>query len=90
MRARAVVSLKIWRYKISRFRPDPRKQRKLIPSKISRYTVLLAAMDTTEQNEREQEVSVYCIQTLCNPIYRVLRELERKVAGLVEGKEVEA
>ena len=32
------VSL-ISRYKISRIHPDPRKQRKLIPSKISRYTV---------------------------------------------------
>ena len=30
---------KFSRYKISRIHPDPRKQRKLIPSKISRYTV---------------------------------------------------
>ena len=33
-----VVSL-ILRYKISRIHPDPRKQQKLIPSKMSRYTV---------------------------------------------------
>ena len=31
---------KFSRYKISRIHPDPRKQRKLIPSKISRYTVV--------------------------------------------------
>ena len=36
--SRVVVSL-ISRYEISRIHPDPRKQRKLIPSKISRYTV---------------------------------------------------
>ena len=34
-----MFSYKFSRYKISRFHPDPRKQRKLIPSKISRYTV---------------------------------------------------
>ena len=37
----AICSVKNFRgIKISRFHPDPRKQRKLIPSKISRYTVV--------------------------------------------------
>ena len=35
-----VISL-ISRYKISWLHPDPRKQRKLIPLKISRYTVII-------------------------------------------------
>ena len=35
---------KFSRYKISRIRPDPRKQQNLIPSKISHYTVISAIL----------------------------------------------
>ena len=55
-RARAMLRMSLFdkfsRYQISRFRADPRKQRKLISSKFPRYTVFLIR-PKTEQMVKE-------------------------------------
>ena len=61
-------SRKFSRYKILRIHPDPRKQRKLIPSKISRYTVLMQdeipdtgdifSSETESESDSEEDVKL--------------------------------
>ena len=65
-------TLKIFDVKNFRKQPDPRKQRKLIPSKISRYTVVISdrmifPLQTEESLKKAKEKLEFCRDVMMIP-----------------------